>query len=182
VPFLVWKTRPVVLPLKCSRSISARAGSIFTVRFPLLVLTVTSCPCQTLRRTKIRQDDRSRSSTCSPNTSPQRRPVPAIVANRGHHCPFTELMIFRISSSVKYRCSFWETSGRAKFQSLQRLFPRISFSTPMMLRMDFGASSVRLPVDAVKIGSLRSQGRSVREIADELGYSRSLVHKTLANR
>jgi len=39
----------------------------------------------------------------------------------------------------------------------------------------------RLPVDAVKIGSLRSQGRSVREIAEELGYSRSLVHKTLAN-
>ena len=38
----------------------------------------------------------------------------------------------------------------------------------------------RLPVDAVKIGSLRSQGRSVREIAEELGYSRSLVHKTLA--
>jgi DNA invertase Pin-like site-specific DNA recombinase len=40
----------------------------------------------------------------------------------------------------------------------------------------------RLNVDAVKIGSLRSQGRSVREIAAELGYSRSLVHKTLANR
>jgi DNA invertase Pin-like site-specific DNA recombinase len=40
----------------------------------------------------------------------------------------------------------------------------------------------RLTVDAVKIGSLRSQGRSVREIAEETGYSRSLVHKTLANR
>ena len=40
----------------------------------------------------------------------------------------------------------------------------------------------RVPVDAVKIGSLRLQGRSVREIAEELGYSRSLVHKTLANR
>lgn len=25
------------------------------------------------------------------------------------------------------------------------------------------------------------QGRTVREIADELGYSRSLVHKTIAN-
>jgi DNA invertase Pin-like site-specific DNA recombinase len=40
----------------------------------------------------------------------------------------------------------------------------------------------RVPVDTVKIGTLRSQGRSVREIAEELGYSRSLVHKTLANR
>jgi len=39
----------------------------------------------------------------------------------------------------------------------------------------------RLTVNAVKIESLRSQGRSVREIAEELGYSRSLVHKTLAN-
>lgn len=39
----------------------------------------------------------------------------------------------------------------------------------------------RRVVDVVKIGSLRSQGRSVREIAEELGYSRSLVHKTLAN-
>jgi DNA invertase Pin-like site-specific DNA recombinase len=38
----------------------------------------------------------------------------------------------------------------------------------------------RLTVDEAKIGSLRSQGRSVREIAEELGYSRSLVHKTLA--
>jgi DNA invertase Pin-like site-specific DNA recombinase len=40
----------------------------------------------------------------------------------------------------------------------------------------------RMVVDAAKISSLRSQGRSVREIAEELGYSRSLVHKTLANR
>ena len=39
----------------------------------------------------------------------------------------------------------------------------------------------RVAVDAVRIGNLRSQGRSVREIAAELGYSRSLVHKTLAN-
>jgi DNA invertase Pin-like site-specific DNA recombinase len=37
-------------------------------------------------------------------------------------------------------------------------------------------------VDAVRIGRLRSRGRSIREIADELGYTRSLVHKTLANR
>ena len=36
-------------------------------------------------------------------------------------------------------------------------------------------------VDAARIARLRSQGRTVREIADELGYSRSLVHKTLAN-
>jgi DNA invertase Pin-like site-specific DNA recombinase len=39
----------------------------------------------------------------------------------------------------------------------------------------------RVAVDAARIGRLRSQGRSVREIASELGYSRSLVHKTLAN-
>jgi len=36
-------------------------------------------------------------------------------------------------------------------------------------------------VDRTKIDRLRSQGRTVREIATELGYSRSLVHKTLAN-
>lgn len=40
----------------------------------------------------------------------------------------------------------------------------------------------RIAVDAARIGGLRGQGRTVREIADELGYSRSLVHKTLANR
>jgi DNA invertase Pin-like site-specific DNA recombinase len=40
----------------------------------------------------------------------------------------------------------------------------------------------RMTVDAARIGRLRAQGRSIREIADELGYSRSLVHKTLANR
>jgi DNA invertase Pin-like site-specific DNA recombinase len=37
-------------------------------------------------------------------------------------------------------------------------------------------------VDSMGIGRLRSRGRSIREIADELGYTRSLVHKTLANR
>ena len=36
-------------------------------------------------------------------------------------------------------------------------------------------------VDAARIGRLHAQGRSVREIASELGYSRSLVHKTLAH-
>jgi DNA invertase Pin-like site-specific DNA recombinase len=40
----------------------------------------------------------------------------------------------------------------------------------------------RVGVDAAKVGRLREQGRSIREIADELGYSRSLVHKTLAIR
>jgi len=39
----------------------------------------------------------------------------------------------------------------------------------------------RVPVDAARITHLRTQGRTVREIADELGYSRGLVHKTLAN-
>jgi len=37
----------------------------------------------------------------------------------------------------------------------------------------------RMVVDAARIACLRAQGRSVREIAEELGYSRSLVHKTL---
>jgi DNA invertase Pin-like site-specific DNA recombinase len=39
----------------------------------------------------------------------------------------------------------------------------------------------RLVVDTAAIARLRSQGHSVREIADELGYSRSLVHKILAS-
>lgn len=39
----------------------------------------------------------------------------------------------------------------------------------------------RIAVDAARIGRLRAQGRTVRDIASELGYSRSLVHKTLAN-
>ena len=38
----------------------------------------------------------------------------------------------------------------------------------------------RIAVDAARIGRLHAQGRSVREIASALGYSRSLVHKTLA--
>jgi DNA invertase Pin-like site-specific DNA recombinase len=37
----------------------------------------------------------------------------------------------------------------------------------------------RVAVDATRIGRLRSQGRSIREIAQELGCSRSVVHKTL---
>lgn len=37
----------------------------------------------------------------------------------------------------------------------------------------------RVAVDASTIGRLRAQGRSVRQIANDLGYSRSLVHKTL---
>src|SRR5271154_2744207 len=37
-------------------------------------------------------------------------------------------------------------------------------------------------VDALSIDRLRSQGFSIRDIADELGYSRSRVHKTLGNR
>lgn len=36
-------------------------------------------------------------------------------------------------------------------------------------------------LDTVRIGRLRAQGCSIREIASELGYSRSLVHKTLAH-
>jgi putative DNA-invertase from lambdoid prophage Rac len=39
----------------------------------------------------------------------------------------------------------------------------------------------RSSVDAVRVGHLRAQGRSVREIAKELGYSRSLVHRTVTN-
>jgi DNA invertase Pin-like site-specific DNA recombinase len=40
----------------------------------------------------------------------------------------------------------------------------------------------RAMVDATQIALLRSQGRSIREIADKLKCSRSLVHKTLAIR
>jgi hypothetical protein len=36
-------------------------------------------------------------------------------------------------------------------------------------------------LDAERIGQLRAQGRSTRQIAEQLGHSRSLVHKTLAN-
>ena len=39
----------------------------------------------------------------------------------------------------------------------------------------------RASVDAQRIMALRAQGRTIREIASELGYSRSLVHKTIAN-
>ena len=39
----------------------------------------------------------------------------------------------------------------------------------------------RIVVDAPRIARLHAQGRSIREIVEELGYSRSLVHKTLAN-
>jgi DNA invertase Pin-like site-specific DNA recombinase len=38
----------------------------------------------------------------------------------------------------------------------------------------------RRVVDAGRIAALRVQGRTVREIAGELGYSRSLVHKSLS--
>jgi len=39
----------------------------------------------------------------------------------------------------------------------------------------------RVAVDTARMGRLRSQGRSIREIARELGCSRSIVHKTLAD-
>jgi len=40
----------------------------------------------------------------------------------------------------------------------------------------------RMVMDGALIARLRAEGRTVREIADILGVSRSLVHKTLANR
>jgi DNA invertase Pin-like site-specific DNA recombinase len=39
----------------------------------------------------------------------------------------------------------------------------------------------RIALDAAQIGRLKAQGQSIRAIAAELGCSRSLVHKTLAN-
>jgi DNA invertase Pin-like site-specific DNA recombinase len=39
----------------------------------------------------------------------------------------------------------------------------------------------RVTVDSVRIALLRSQGHSIRMIAEEIGCSRSLVHKSLAN-
>ena len=41
---------------------------------------------------------------------------------------------------------------------------------------------IRAIVDAAIISRLRAHGRTTREIAETLGMSRSLVHKTLANR
>jgi DNA invertase Pin-like site-specific DNA recombinase len=40
----------------------------------------------------------------------------------------------------------------------------------------------RAEVDRARIASLREQGRTIREIAEQIGYSPALVHKTLANR
>jgi len=40
----------------------------------------------------------------------------------------------------------------------------------------------RMIMDNARIARLRAEGRTVREIADTLGVSRSLVHKTLTNR
>jgi DNA invertase Pin-like site-specific DNA recombinase len=40
----------------------------------------------------------------------------------------------------------------------------------------------RISVDASRVARLRAEGHTVREIADTLGVSRSLVHKTLGNR
>jgi len=37
----------------------------------------------------------------------------------------------------------------------------------------------RFKLDDARVATLRSQGRSMREIAAETGYSRGLVHKTL---
>jgi DNA invertase Pin-like site-specific DNA recombinase len=39
----------------------------------------------------------------------------------------------------------------------------------------------RVSVDAAKVSRLHTQGRSIREIANELGCSRGTVHKTLSN-
>ncbi len=39
----------------------------------------------------------------------------------------------------------------------------------------------RINLNEARIAQLHADGRSVRQIAEELGYSRSLVHKTLAN-
>jgi DNA invertase Pin-like site-specific DNA recombinase len=40
----------------------------------------------------------------------------------------------------------------------------------------------RVTVDIIRVALLRSQGHTIREIANELGCSRSLVHKTIVNR
>src|SRR5215470_11027976 len=39
----------------------------------------------------------------------------------------------------------------------------------------------RATLDLARMGRLRAEGRTIREIADEVGCSRGLVHKTLAN-
>jgi DNA invertase Pin-like site-specific DNA recombinase len=40
----------------------------------------------------------------------------------------------------------------------------------------------RANLDASRVGRMRAEGLTIREIAEDLGVSRSLVHKTLANR
>ena len=40
----------------------------------------------------------------------------------------------------------------------------------------------RVSLDPARIDRLRAQGHSIHQIAEELGYSRSLVHKSLASR
>jgi DNA invertase Pin-like site-specific DNA recombinase len=40
----------------------------------------------------------------------------------------------------------------------------------------------RISLDTSRVVRLRAEGRTVREIAEALGVSRSLVHKTLTNR
>jgi DNA-binding CsgD family transcriptional regulator len=41
---------------------------------------------------------------------------------------------------------------------------------------------MRDSIDASRVGRMRAEGLTIREIAEDLGVSRSLVHKTLANR
>ncbi len=98
------KTRPDFRPFKCSRSISAKAGSTFTVLFPLFVLTETSCPRHTATNV-----DAWWASWISPNlqraarnTSPGSEDLflPSSQTERATR-PVVELTIFRISSSVR---------------------------------------------------------------------------------
>jgi len=73
----------------------------------------------------------------------------------------------RLQKTWVYRWSCWTKMARAGLRNAKAKGK--SLGRP------------RVIVDGASIGRLRSQGRTVREIAAELGMSRSLVHKTLAN-
>src|SRR5215470_17771677 len=70
----------------------------------------------------------------------------------------------------------------ASFAEFERDLIRERVRAGIANRRAKGFSVGRKPVsiDSAKLNALRSEGRTIREIADTLGVSRSLVHKTLS--
>lgn len=73
-----WSEIPALTSYHSNARAVSQPEQVRYSRFRFFVLTVTSCPRQTLRRTQMWWDDKSRSSTCRPNTSPHRRPFPPL--------------------------------------------------------------------------------------------------------